>query len=218
MRILPLRLAACAAGCLIACAALSLADDSTKKPDLSKVKGKRVAILVTDGFEEVEMTRPRKALDDAGARTTLVCPHSGQVKSWDHKDWGKKYDVDLTLDKAKDSDFDALLLPGGVINPDALRINDKAVALVKAFYDAGKPIAAICHGPWTLVEAGVVKGHKMTSWPSLKTDLKNAGATWVDEPVVCDRGLVTSRKPDDIPEFDRKMLEEFAEGRHDRKK
>jgi len=191
--------------------------DATRKADLTKVKGKRVAILVTDGFEQVEMTGPRKALDDAGAKTTLIAPKMGQVWGWDKTKWGSKFKVDLALDKARATDFDALLLPGGVINPDKLRMNEKAVAFVKAFWDGGKPIAAICHGPWTLIEAGVVKGRRMTSWPSLKTDLKNAGATWVDEPVVADRGLVTSRKPDDIPAFNRKMLEEIAEGKHSRK-
>jgi len=209
--------AACAAALLLACAAGARAD-SSKKVDLAKVKGVRVAILVTDGFEQVEMTSPRKALDAAGAKTTLIAPHSGQVKAWAKTDWGKKYTVDLALDKAKPSDFDALLLPGGVMGPNKLRMNDKAVAFVKAFNDDGKPIAAICHGPWTLINAEVVKGRKMTSWPSLKCDLRNAGATWVDEEVVTDKGLVTSRKPDDLPAFERKMLEEFAEGRHLRKK
>jgi protease I len=194
------------------------AADSTKKADLSKVKGLRVAILVADGFEQVEMTSPRKALDAAGAKTTLVAPHDGLVKAWDKTDWGKKFSADLALDKAKAADFDALVLPSGVMGPDKLRINDKAVAFVKAFHDAGKPIAAICHGPWTLIEAGAVKGRKMTSWPSLKNDLRNACATWVDEEVVTDKGLVTSRKPDDLPAFERKMLEEFAEGRHQRRK
>jgi len=210
-------LVAPAAAALLVCATLASADD-TKKADLSKVKGKRVAILVTDGFEQSEMTGPRKALDEAGAKTTLIAPHAGQVKSWDKADWGKKYDVDLTLDKAKAADFDALVLPGGVINPDKLRLEDKAIAFIKAIHDDGKPIAAICHGPWTLIDAGAVKGRRMTSWPSLKADLKNAGAEWVDEPVVVDNGLVTSRKPDDIPAFNRKMLEEIAEGKHQRKK
>jgi len=212
-----IRLAGCVAGCFLALAAVAPADQ-TRKADLSKVKGKRVAILVTDGFEQVEMTGPRKALDDAGAKTVLVSPKSGQVKGWDHTKWGKSFDVDLALEKAKAADFDALVLPGGVMNPDKLRMNSEAVRFVKHFFDDGKPVAAICHGPWTLIEAGVVKGRKMTSWPSLKTDLKNAGATWVDEPVVTDNGLVTSRKPDDIPDFNRKMLEEFAEGRHQRQK
>jgi len=204
-----------AAVCLAALCAVLSADDKSKA---SSVKGKRVAILVTDGFEQVEMTGPRKALDDAGAKTILIAPKSGQVKGWETKEWGKSFEVDLTLDKAKADDFDALLLPGGVMSPDKLRMDERAVAFVKAFHDGGKPIAAICHGPWTLIEAGAVKGLKMTSWPSLRTDAKNAGAEWVDEPVVCDRGIVTSRKPDDIPAFNKKMLEEFAEGKHDRGK
>ena len=205
------------ATCFLAAFAALTAADQTRKADLSKVKGKRVAILVTDGFEQVEMTGPRKALDDAGAKSVLIAPKAGQVKAWASTEWGKKFDVDLTLDKAKASDFDALVLPGGVMNPDKLRMNETAVRFVKSFFDDGKPVAAICHGPWTLIEAGAIKGRKMTSWPSLKTDLRNAGATWVDEPVVVDNGLVTSRKPDDLPAFNRRLLEEFAEGRHQKK-
>jgi len=216
MRLSLFRLAACATACLAVCAALTPAG-STRKADPTKVKGKRVAILVTDGFEQVEMTGPRKALDDAGAKTTLIAPKSGEVKGWQHTHWGDKFRVDLSLDRAKAADFDALLLPGGVMSPDKLRLEPKAIAFIKAFFDDGKPVAAICHGPWTLIEAGAVKGRKMTSWPSLKSDLENAGARWVDEEVVTDNGLVTSRKPDDIPAFNRKMLEEFAEGRHPRK-
>jgi len=215
MKLPPIHLA-CAGALLLAFAAGTPAD-STKKADLTKVKGKRVAILVADGFEQVEMTGPRKALDDAGAKTTLISPRAGKVKAWQKTDWGKTFDVDLSLERAKAADFDALLLPGGVMSPDKLRADEKAVAFVKAFFDGGKPVAAICHGPWTLIEAGAVKGRKMTSWPSLKNDLRNAGANWVDEEVVTDNGLVTSRKPDDIPAFNRKMLEEIAEGRHQRK-
>ena len=182
----------------------------------SKLQGKRVAILVEDGFEQVELTDPRQALDDAGAETKIVSPVKGsKVKGFKHDKWGDEFAVDVPLDKASADDFDALLLPGGVMNPDKLRINPKAVQFVKAFFDAGKPVAAICHGPWTLIEAGVVRGRKMTSWPSLQTDLKNAGAQWSDQQVVTDNGLVTSRKPDDLPAFDKKMIEEFAEGRHD---
>jgi len=214
MRPRSIRLAACAAAFLATSAALAPAADDTKKADLTKLKGKRVAIVVTDGFEQVEMTSPRKALDGAGVKTTLIAPHAGQVKAWDKTDWGKKFDVDLTLEKAKAADFDALLLPGGVMSPDKLRMDARAVAFVKAFFDDGKPVAAICHGPWTLIDAGVVKGRKLTSWPSLRSDLKNAGAVWMDEEVVTDNGLVTSRKPEDLPAFERKMLEEFAEGRH----
>jgi protease I len=184
----------------------------------NELNGKRVAILVENGFEQVELTEPRKALDQAGARTQVVSPVEGQVRGWKFKEWGDSIPVDLPLGEARADDFDALLLPGGVINPDKLRMNPQAVAFVRAFHDAKKPIAAICHGPWTLVEADVVRGRRMTSWPSLRTDLRNAGATWVDEEVVTDQGLVTSRKPDDIPAFSRKMIEEFAEGRHERRK
>lgn len=180
--------------------------------------GKKIAILVEDGFEQVELTEPRKALDEAGAQTVVVSPVKGKVKGWKFTDWGDEIPVDLALDQARVEDFDALLLPGGVMNPDKLRMNERAVALVRAFHDAKKPIAAICHGPWTLIEAGVVRGRKLTSWPSLKTDLRNAGATWVDEEVVTEQGLVTSRKPGDIPAFSRKMIEEIAEGRHEKRK
>lgn len=175
---------------------------------------KKVALLVTDGFEQVELTEPRKALDDAGATTTLVSPAKGNVQGMNHADKADTFDVDVPLDSANPDDYDALVLPGGVANPDALRTNDKAVRFVKAFFEAGKPVAAICHGPWTLIEAGVVRGRQVTSWPSLKTDLRNAGADWVDEEVVTDQGLVTSRKPDDLPAFNRKMIEEIAEGKH----
>jgi deglycase len=181
-------------------------------PSLS---GKRVAILATDGVEQVELTEPRKALDAAGATTKVVSPKSGSIKGWNHTDWGDKIHVDITLDDANPDDFDALMLPGGVMNPDHLRMNEKAVNFVRAFFEAGKPVAAICHGPWLLVEADVVRGRNVTSWPSLKTDLRNAGANWTDSQVVTDHGLVTSRKPEDIPAFNRKMIEEFAEGVHE---
>jgi protease I len=179
-----------------------------------QLNGKRVAILVTDGFEQVEMTEPRKALEDAGARTDLVSPARGKVKGWQHTKWGDEFPVDVPLDAARPDDYDALVLPGGVMNPDKLRMNDAAVHFVRAFFEEGKPVAAICHGPWTLIEADVVRGRTMTSWPSLQTDLKNAGANWVDREVVTDNGLVTSRKPDDLPAFNRKMIEEFGEGVH----
>jgi protease I len=179
-----------------------------------QLNGKRVAILVENGFEQVEMTEPRKALQAAGAQTQIVSPVQGQVKGWNHTEWGDIFPVDLPLENARPDDFDALMLPGGVMNPDKLRMNPKAVQFVKAFFDAGKPIAAICHAPWTLVEAGVVRGRTLTSWPSLQTDIRNAGGRWVDQEVVTDNGLVTSRKPDDIPAFNRKMIEEFAEGAH----
>jgi deglycase len=178
----------------------------------SNLQGKKVAILVTDGFEQSELLEPRKALNEAGATTQVVSPAGKKVKGWNHKDWGTDVPVDVPLESANAEQFDALLLPGGVMNPDHLRMNPKAVEFVKRFTDAGKPVAAICHGPWTLVEAGAVRGHTMTSWPSLKTDLKNAGATWVDQEVVNDRGLVTSRKPDDIPAFNREMIRLFAQG------
>jgi protease I len=175
------------------------------------LNGKKIAILVTDGFEQAELLQPRKALDEAGAVTTVVSPAEGKVKGWNHKDWGQEVAVDLALNSAKAGDFDALLLPGGVMNPDHLRMQPEAVNFVKQFVKAGKPIAAICHGPWTLIEAGGAQGHVMTSWPSLKTDLTNAGATWVDKEVVSDKKLVTSRKPDDIPAFNREMIRLFAD-------
>lgn len=179
-----------------------------------KLDGLRVAILVDQGFEQVELAEPRAALDGAGARTDLISPEQGKVKGWQHDHWGDEFKVDVELDAADPSDYDALLLPGGVMNPDKLRTKPEAVEFVRSFFEAGKPVAAICHGPWTLVEADVVRGRTLTSWPSLKTDLRNAGATWKDAEVVTDQGLVTSRNPGDIPAFNRKMLEEFAEGRH----
>lgn len=180
----------------------------------NELSNRKVAILVTDGFEQAELLEPRKALDQAGAKTSVVSPASGQVKGWDMDHWGEKVAVDVPLEQAKAEDFDALLLPGGVINPDKLRINETAVNFVRSFFDAGKPVAAICHGPWTLINAGVVRDRRMTSWPSLEVDLRNAGANWVDQEVVVDNGLVTSRKPSDIPAFNQKMIEEFREGLH----
>jgi protease I len=179
-----------------------------------QLSGKRVAALVANGFEQVELTDPRKALEAAGAKVDVVSPERDEVRGWNHTEWGVSVIVDTPLDKARVDDYDALLLPGGVMNPDRLRLLPKAVDFVKRFYETGKPIAVICHGPWTLVEADVVRGVKMTSYPSIKTDLKNAGAEWVDEEVVTDRGIVSSRKPSDIPAFNRKMIEEFAEGPH----
>jgi protease I len=178
------------------------------------LKGKKVAILVAEGFEQVEMTEPRAALEAAGAETTIVSPAKGQVQGWNHFDKAEKFTVDVPLDRAQAREFDALLLPGGVANPDQLRVLPKAVAFVREFFEAGKPVAAICHGLWPLIDAGVVRGRNVTSWPSLKADLQNAGANWTDQEVVTDHGLVTSRKPDDIPAFNRKMIEEFAEGVH----
>lgn len=175
------------------------------------LQGKKVAILATNGFEQSELLEPRKALDQAGATTKVVSPIEGKIKGWNHQEWGQEVPVDLSLASANANEFDALLLPGGVMNPDRLRMDPQAVEFVKAFVQGGKPVAAICHGPWTLIEAGGVQGHTMTSWPSLKTDLKNAGANWVDKEVVQDGKLVTSRKPDDIPAFNREMIQMFAE-------
>lgn len=174
------------------------------------LRGKKIAILVANGFEQVELTEPKKALDQAGATTHVISPEEGKVKGWNMKEWGKEIPVDIALEQANAADFDALLLPGGVMNPDHLRMNPDAVSFVKDFTDAGKPVAAICHGPWTLIEAGAVEGHTMTSWPSLKTDLTNAGANWEDREVIRDGKLVTSRKPDDIPAFNREMIAMFA--------
>jgi protease I len=178
------------------------------------LSGKRVAILATDGVEQVELQQPRQALIDAGAQAQVVSPKSGQIKAWNLTNWGDSIKVDIPLAQANPDDFDALLQPGGVMNPDFLRMDPQAVSFVRAFFNANKPAAVICHGPWMLIEADVVRGRTVTSWPSLKTDLRNAGANWVDQEVVVDNGLVTSRKPDDIPAFNRKMIEEFAEGRH----
>lgn len=182
----------------------------------SKLNGKRVAILATDGVEQVELTEPRKALDAAGAQTTLISPKSGKIKAWQHDHWGDELAVDLSLDQANPADYDALMLPGGVMNPDHLRQDKNAVNFVRQIFQSGKPVAAICHGPWMLVEADVVRNRTVTSWPSLQTDIRNAGGDWVDREVVTDMGLVTSRKPDDIPAFNKKMVEEFAEGTHNR--
>jgi deglycase len=178
------------------------------------LKNKKVAILVADGFEQVELTEPRAALEEAGAMTEIVSPEDKEVKGWKHTEWGDKFPVDVALDEANSADYDALLLPGGVMNPDKLRMDERAVQFIKEFFEAGKPVSSICHGPWTLIEAEVVRGRTVTSWPSLKTDLRNAGARWVDEEVIVDNGLVTSRKPEDIPAFNQKMIEEFGEGRH----
>ncbi len=172
--------------------------------------GMRVAILITDGFEQVEMTEPRKALDSAGAETHIVSPKDDTVRGWKFTEWGDQFPVDDPLDKASARDFDALLLPGGVINPDRLRMQPKAVDFVKSFFDADKPVAAICHGPWTIIEAGAARGRRIASWPSLKTDLRNAGAQWIDQEAVVDGNLVTSRKPDDSPAFNREMIALFA--------
>jgi protease I len=182
-----------------------------------KLSGKNVAILAADGFEEVELTKPKKALEEAGAKTSVVSIKSGKIQGMNHADKGEKVAVDLTLDDAKPEEFDALMIPGGLMNPDTLRSTPEAVEFVRHFFEEGKPVAAICHGPWVLIDAGVVRGRTLTSWPAIKTDVRNAGGNWVDEEVVVGNGLVTSRKPDDIPAFNEKMIEEFCEGRHESK-
>jgi protease I len=181
-----------------------------------RLTGKRIAILATNGFEQSELEVPQQGLEAAGAHTDIVAPAGAEIRGWKHTDWGSPVAVDVTLDRADPDRYDALVLPGGVMNPDQLRLNPKAVEFVRSFVRSGKPIAAICHGPWTLIDAGGVSGRKLTSWPSLRRDLENAGARWVDQQVVVDQGLVTSRKPDDLPAFNQKMIEEFAEARHDR--
>jgi len=180
-----------------------------------KLSDKKVAILVAnEGIEQVELTEPRKALEDAGATVELLAPETGEAQAFNHLDKADAFPVDRAVGDADAADYDALMLPGGVANPDDLRTHPEAVAFIRAFFDAGKPVAAICHAPWTLVEAGVVDGRTLTSWPSLQTDIRNAGGTWVDEEVVVDQGLVTSRKPDDLDAFNAKMVEEIAEGVH----
>lgn len=182
----------------------------------NQLEGKNVAILATDGFEQSELFEPKKALEAAGAAVKIVSLESGEIKGWDEKDWGDTIKVDLTVKEANAEDFDALQLPGGVMNPDKLRVDEDAVSFVKAFFDAGKPVAAICHAPWTLINAEVVEGRELTSYPTLRKDLENAGAKWVDEEVVVDNGLVTSRNPNDLPAFNKKMIEEIAEGKHEK--
>ena len=177
----------------------------------TRLNEKRIAILVADGFEQAELIEPKHALEKAGAKVDIVSPAGETVRAWDMTKWGKTLDVDVQLRKAKSDNYDALLLPGGVMNPDKLRMDRKAMDFVRSFFDEKKPVASICHGPWTLIEADVVRGRRMTSWPSLQTDLRNAGAEWVDEQVVVDDGLVTSRKPADIPAFNRKIIQEFAQ-------
>ncbi len=179
----------------------------------ASLKGKKIAILATDGFEQVELTQPRKALDDAGATTIVVSPKSGEIKGWEFKDWGDTVKVDKTLESANPNDYDALMLPGGVINPDHLRMDPAAINFVRQFVATGKTVAAICHGPWTLLEAGALRGRKVTSWPSLKTDLKNAGANWIDQQVVTDGQFIFSRKPDDIPAFSKAIIASLS-GEH----
>lgn len=175
-----------------------------------RLNGKKIAILAADGFEQVELLEPRKALDENGATTHVISPSEGEVKGWDSTDWGETVSVDAELASANPEDYDALVLPGGVMNPDNLRRDEAAQSFVRHFFDSGKPVAAICHAPWTLIDAGVAEGRKLTSYHTIQQDLKNAGADWVDQEVVSDRGLVTSRNPDDLPAFNAKMVEEFA--------
>ncbi len=180
----------------------------------NELLGKRIAFVATDGVEQVELTEPRSAVERAGGEPVLVSPKDEPIQGVNHMDRGATFGVDVRIDMANADEYDGLVLPGGVGNPDSLRMDERVVSFVRSFFEAGKPVAAICHGPWTLVEADVVRGRTLTSWPSLRTDIRNAGGTWVDEEVHVDRGLVTSRKPDDLPAFCAKMIEEFAEGAH----
>jgi protease I len=180
----------------------------------NRLEGKRVAFLATDGVEQVELTEPWKAVEDEGGTPELVSLESGEIQGFDHLDKGDTFSVDKTVQEASESDYDGLVLPGGVANPDFLRMDEKAVSFVRSFFEAQKPVAVICHGPWTLVEADVVRDRTITSWPSLRTDIRNAGGNWVDEEVVVDNGLVSSRNPDDLPAFCAKMAEEICEGKH----
>lgn len=180
-----------------------------------KLRNKRVAILATDGVEQAELLEPKKALEEAGARTDVISVKAGKIRGWNMTDWGQDIPVDKTLDSVRAEDYDALLLPGGAMNPDKLRRIPAVHKFVLAFFDAGKPVGAICHGPWILIDTGVARGRKLTSYESIQSDLKNAGAFWVDEEVVVDQGLVTSRKPADIPAFNKKLIEEIGEGIHE---
>jgi deglycase len=180
----------------------------------NELQGKKIAFLATDGVEQVELTEPWKAVEQAGGQPELVSLESGEIQAFNHLDHGDTFSVDKEVAQAQAGDYDALVLPGGVANPDFLRMDENAVTFVQDFFEQGKPVGVICHGPWTIVEAGVVKGRTITSWPSLQTDILNAGGNWVDEEVVVDAGLVSSRKPDDLPAFCAKIVEEFAEGEH----
>lgn len=181
---------------------------------MESLRGKKVAILTESGFEEAELTSPRKELEAAGAEVQIVSPQKDSVRAWNHDHWTMELPVDVQIDEAKPEDFDALVIPGGVINPDKMRVNPKCVEFAQQFLEMGKPVAAICHGPQLLIETGMISGRKMTSYPSVKTDLENAGALWVDKEVVTDNGLVTSRSPKDLKAFNKKMIEEIKEGRH----
>jgi len=184
---------------------------------MSALTGKRILILATHGFEQSELDIPHAALQKAGATVEIVSPEAGEIKGWQNKDWGRSVAVDRTLDQARAEDYDAIVLPGGQMNPDTLRGNDKALGLIKSFFDQGKVVAAVCHGPWLLIDTGIAKGRKVTSYKTIKQDLINAGASWQDAEVVTDKGIVTSRQPDDLPAFVAKIIEEMQEGRHDRK-
>ena len=184
---------------------------------MAELDGKKIAILVADGFEQVEMTKPREALEQEGAETFIVSPAKEQVQGMNHADKGNRFPVQISLREARPEEFDALLIPGGLMNPDELRANMDALGFVRHFFNEGKPVAAICHAPWVLIDAGVIRGRKVTSWERIQSDVKNAGGNWVDAEVVVDNGLVTSRKPADIPAFNRKMIEEFCEGKHARR-
>ena len=184
---------------------------------MSALNGKRILILATHGFEQSELDVPHAALQKAGATVDIVSPEAGEIKGWQNKDWGRSVAVDRTLDQARAEDYDAIVLPGGQMNPDTLRGNDKALGLIKSFFDQGKVVAAVCHGPWLLIDTGIAKGRKVTSYKTIKQDLINAGASWQDAEVVTDKGIVTSRKPDDLPAFVAKIIEEVKEGRHNRK-
>jgi len=182
----------------------------------NELQGKKIAFIATEGVEQAELTEPWKAVEEAGGQPELISIEEGEVQAWEHFDKGGSFKVDKTIEEAQPGDYDGLVLPGGVANPDQLRGDENVVSFIREFATSGKPIGVICHGPWTLIEAGVVEGRKMTSWPTLQTDLRNAGANWVDEEVVVDQGLVSSRKPDDLPAFNAKIVEEFAEGRHEK--
>jgi protease I len=181
----------------------------------NELQGKRIAFIATEGVEQAELTEPWKAVEQAGGQPELISIEEGEVQAWEHFDKGDTFKVDRTIEEAQPGEYDALVLPGGVANPDQLRGDENVVSFIREFAQSGKPIGVICHGPWTMIEAGVVEGRRMTSWPTLQTDLRNAGAEWVDEEVVVDQGLVSSRKPDDLPAFNAKIVEEFAEGRHE---
>jgi protease I len=189
-----------------------------KENDMSKLNGKRIAILATHGFEQSELTTPKKTLTEHGAEVVVIAPEAGEIRGWDGDDWGDSTPVDMTLDQAQESDFHALVLPGGQINPDILRVNDDALAFIRAFHDAKKPLAAICHAPWLLVQIGAAKGRAMTSFKSIRTDVENAGAEWRDEAVVCDQAVITSRNPGDLEAFCDKIVEEVLEGRHEQRR